>query len=85
VRGTWTASATDSVSEIDLIDASSGNVIASVSGNAGTDEESTNYNSANLTDDGLTYVQAQVTTASATSGATFDIEYIVVEIRLGVS
>lgn len=85
VRSTWTASATDSVTEIDLIDESSGNIIASVSGNAETDIESSNYNSANLTDDGLTYVQAQITTASATTGATFDIAYITVEIRLGVS
>jgi len=85
LRATWTASATDSVTEIDLIDAATSNVVCSVSGNAGTDTESTNFNSANLTDDGLVYVQAQVTTASATSGATFSIAYVVVELRLGVS
>ncbi|WP_457751051.1 hypothetical protein [Thermococcus sp.] len=85
LRASWTASATDSVEEIDLIDAASGSTVCSVSGNAGTDVESINFNSANLTDDGLVYVQAQVTTASATAGATFSIGYIVVEIRLGIS
>jgi len=85
VRATWTASASDSVTEIDLIDETSGNTVASVSGNNGTDVESTNYNAGNLTDEGLVHVQAQVTTASATSGATTSITYVVVELVIGVS
>lgn len=85
LRATWSASNTDSVTKIALIDQASGQTVCSVSGNAGTDVESTNFNSENLTGNGLVYVQAEVTTASATAGATFDIAYVVVEIRLGIS
>jgi len=85
IRATWTASHTDSTTEIALIDDAAGNTVCSVSGNAGTDAESTNYTEANLTDDGLVYAQASVTTASATTGATFDITYVAVEIKVAVS
>jgi len=85
IRATWTASNTDSVTEIALIDETSGNTVCSVSGNTGTDTESTNYAEANLTDDGLVYARASITTASATTGATFDITYVAVEIKVAVS
>jgi len=85
IRASWTSSESDSVIEIQLHDMNSGNTVCSVSGNSGTSKESTNYNEANLTDDGLVYVRAVVTTASATSGATFDIDDVEVEIKVAVS
>ena len=85
IRASWTSSHTDSVIEIQLYDMGTGNIVCSVSGNSGTDKESTNYNEANLTDNGLVYVRAVVTTASATAGATFDIDDAEVEIKVAVS
>jgi len=85
IRATWSASNTDSTTEIALIDDATGNTICSVSGNTGTDAESTNYTEANLSDDGLVYARASITTASATAGATFDITYVAVEIKVAVS
>jgi len=85
IRATWSASNTDSTTEIALIDDATGNTVCSVSGNTGTDAESTNYTEANLSDDGLVYARASITTASATTGATFDITYVAVEIKVAVS
>lgn len=83
LRASWTATAGDSVTKIALIDETTTNEVCSVEANAGTDTESTNYTAANLTDDGLVYVRAEITTASATTGATFDIDYVVVELKFG--
>jgi len=85
IRASWYSSESDSVIEIQLYDMGTGNVVCSVSGNSGTSKESDNYNEANLTDNGLVYVRAVVTTASATAGATFDIDDVEVEIKVAVS
>ena len=85
IRATWTASATDSVTKIAIKDDGTGNDIASVSGNTGTDSEAEATDLTNVTDGGTASVYAEVTTASATSGATTDITYVVVELVIGVS
>jgi hypothetical protein len=85
IRATWTATATDSVTKIAVRDAGTGADIVSVSGNAGTDQEVEATDLTNVTDGGLFEIYAEVTTASATAGATFDIVYIVVELVYGVS
>lgn len=85
IRATWTASHTDSTTKIAIQDDSNSTDIASVSGNAGTDTEDEATDLSNVTDDGLATVYAEVTAASAATGATFDITYVVVELVFGVS
>ena len=85
IRATWSASNTDSETKIAVKDIDSGNDIVSVSGNAGTDQEAETTDLANVTDGKLFEVYAEVTTASGTSGATFDISYVVVELVYGIS
>jgi len=83
VRATWTSAYSDNIVRIGLYDEGTASYVAYVEGNAGTDVESTNYTEANLTDEGAVYVRAEVTAASATGGATFDISYVVVELVYG--
>lgn len=83
IRATWTASATDSVTKIAVRDVSTGADVVAVSGNAATDAEAETTDLTNVTDGGLFEVYAEVTTASATSGATFDIVYVTVELVYG--
>ena len=78
IEATWTASATDSVNAIELYDATAGAVAASVSGNAGTNAKSS-Y--ACLTAGHRYVVRVNVTTASATAGATLDVTKAVLYIR----
>jgi len=85
IRATWTASDTDSVTKIAISDDTNAADIISVSGNAGTDTEAEATDLTNVTDGGLATVYAEVTTASAATGATFDIAYVIVELVLGVS
>jgi parallel beta-helix repeat protein len=78
VEATWTASNADSVTAIELYDATAGAVKASVSGNAGTNAKSS-Y--ARLTPGNRHVVRVNVTTASATAGATTDVTKAVIYIR----
>jgi hypothetical protein len=82
IRATWSASATDSVTKVAVIGGTSGEIV-NVSGNAGTDAEG--EATTGWTDGELIYVQLEVTTASATAGATTDLTYAVVELEYGVS
>ena len=75
LRASWDASHTDSVTEVRVIGTSSG-IIASVSGNTGSDEEA---EGTSFSDGELVYVEVAVTTASATAGATTTLTYAVVE------
>ena len=84
IRATWTATATDSVTKIAVRDVTNGVDIVSVSGNTGTDAEAEATDLTNVTDGGLAEVYAEVTTASTTGGATFDIAYVIVELVIGV-
>ena len=84
LRATWTASATDSVTAIELYDVTAGAVRGSVSGNAGTDAEASIDITA-LVDGNLHELRVNVTTASATTGATTDVVYAILELTYGVS
>jgi len=82
VEATWTASATDSATAIELYDVTGAAVVASVSGNTGTNVRST---AGSLTAGNVNRVRANVTTASATAGATTGCSKAVVILLFGVS
>ena len=82
LEATWTASATDSITSIELYDVNSAAVLASVSGNTGTSVRSA---AGNLTAGNYNRVRVNVTTASATVGATTDCSKAVVILLFGVS
>ncbi|KXA93022.1 hypothetical protein AKJ64_01595 [candidate division MSBL1 archaeon SCGC-AAA259E17] len=82
IEGTWTASQTDSVTAIELYDQTAGAVLASVSGNMGTNVKS-GY--ASFTAGNTVNVRVNVTTASATGGATTDCYEAVVYLRYDLS
>ena len=75
LRASWTASNTDSVTEVRVVGTTTG-TIASVSGNTGSDVEG---EETTFSDGELVYVEVAVTTASATTGATTDLTYAVIE------
>jgi len=75
LRASWTASNTDSVTEVRVVGTTTG-TIASVSGNTGTDEEA---EGTSFTDNELVYIEVAVTTASATAGATTTLTYAIIE------
>ena len=75
LRASWTASHSDSVTEVRLVGTQSG-IIAKVSGNSGTDVEA---ETTTFVDGELLYIEVAVTTASGTSGATTDLVYAVIE------
>jgi len=75
LRASWTASHTDSVTEVRVVGTTTG-TIASVSGNTGSDVEG---EETTFSDGELVYVEVAVTTASATTGATTDLTYAVIE------
>jgi len=85
VRATMTATAADSVQKLAVKDLGTGADIATISANAGTNLETEATDLTNVTDGGLFEVYYQVTTASATAGATFNVAYFVVELRYGAS
>jgi hypothetical protein len=82
IRATWTASATDSVTAIEVYDSVALAVLGSASGNTGTDAEGavTGFTAGNII-----VVRLNVTTASATAGATTDLTYAVLELTFGAS
>jgi len=80
LRASWTASATDSVTEVRVVGTTSGTIV-SVSGNTGTDAEA--EATAGWTDGEYVYIEVAVTTASATAGATTDLVYAVIEFVYG--
>jgi len=81
LRATWTASHTDSVTEVRVIGTVSG-IIVSVSGNTGTNAEGSV--TTGWSDGEYIYIKVAVTPASATAGATTDLEYAIVELEYGV-
>ena len=78
LRATWTASHSDSVTAIEVYNVTKGQVVGSVSGNTGDDQE-VSLDLTKIDDGDLVEVRVNVTTASATSGATTDVKYAVVE------
>jgi len=84
IRATWSASATDSVTAIELYDETAGAVRGSVNGNAGTDAEAS-VGVASIVDGNLHSLRVNVTTASGTSGATTDVTYAILELKYGYS
>lgn len=82
VEASWTASATDSVTAIELYDATAAAVLASVSGNTGTNSRST---AGTITAGNVLNVRVNVTTASATTGATTDVSKAVLVLVFGAS
>lgn len=84
IRATWTASHSDSETAIELYDVTAGSVVGSVSGNTGTDVESDDLKDG-ITEGNLLELRVNVTTASATSGATTDVKYAVLELEYGWS
>jgi len=75
LRASWDASHTDSTTEVRVVGTTTG-TIASVSGNTGSNEEA---EGTDFSDGELAYVEVAVTTASATTGATTDLTYAVIE------
>ena len=75
LRASWTASNTDSVTEVRVVGTTTG-TIASVSGNTGSDAEA---EGTSFSDGELVYIEVAVTTASATTGATTSLTYAIIE------
>ena len=82
VEATWTATATDSVTQIEIYDTTAAASLVSVSGNAGTDVRSS---AATLTAGNTINVKVNVTTASATGGATTDVTKALLILQMGIS
>jgi hypothetical protein len=78
IEATWVASATDSVTAIELYDVTAAVVKASVSGNTGTNSKSAYVA---LTAGNVHRVRVNVTTASATAGATTGCTKAVIYLR----
>jgi len=84
LRGSWSASNTDSVTAIELYDMTREFVIASISGNAGDNEEM-DISVDSIVDGYLYMLRVNVTTASGTTGATTAVSYAVLEMKWEVS
>jgi len=82
LRASWTATATDSVTRIRVKGSVSGEIVY-IEGNTGTDVEG--EATTGWTDGEYLQVELEVTTASATAGATTDLTYAIVELEFGVS
>ena len=80
LRASWDADHTDSVTEVRLVGSTSG-TMATVSGNTGTDVEA---ETTTFADGELVHIEVAVTTASATTGATTDLTYAVIEFVWGL-
>jgi hypothetical protein len=78
IEATWVASATDSVTAIELYDQTAGAVKASVSGNAGTNVKSAYVS---LIAGNIHRVRVNVTTASGTAGATTGCTKAIIYVR----
>jgi len=83
IRTTWVASHTDSRTNIYIWALTDGIKVAEVSGNAGTNVEGAV--TLPTTDNQLCEMRVEVTTASATAGATTACHYAVAELLLGIS
>jgi len=81
LRATWTASHTDSVTEIRVIGSISGKIVSLV-GNTGTTAGTSV--TTGWTDGELIHIEVAVTTASATAGATTDLVYAIIELEYGI-
>jgi len=82
IEGTWTASNADSITQLELYDVTAATIIASVSGNTGTNSRST---AGTITAGNVLRVRVNVTTASATAGATTDVTKAILILVFGVS
>jgi len=82
IISTWTASHADSVTKIKVIGSVSG-IIIYVIGNTGTNAGA--VAKTGWVDKEWFYIEVEVTTASATAGATTDLTYAVVEFEYGIS
>lgn len=82
IEATWTASATDSVTAIEVYDATAATVRASVSGNTGTNVRSS---AGTIVAGNINRVRINVTTASATTGATTNVTKAVLILLFGAS
>jgi len=80
LQGSWDASETDSKTAIELYDKTKDEVIASISGNTGDNEE-TDISVDKIFDGHLYTLRVNVTTASGTSGATTAVSYAVLEMK----
>jgi len=80
LRGSWSASNTDSVTAIELYDVRRGVVVTSISGNTGDDEEEDVPIDA-IINGNLYVLRVNVITASGTSGATTNVSSAVLEIK----
>ena len=85
IRASWSSSATDNVIKIELYDDDADTSIVSVSGNSGDNVEAEVTDLSSISDGDYAYVDACVETVSSTSGATFSIDYVIVELIYGVS
>jgi len=81
VEATFTASQTDSVTAVEIYDEDAPGVIAPVSGNTGTDT-TTGYSA--ITAGNSLVVRVNVTTASATTGATTDVDKAVIYLKFSL-
>ena len=81
LRATWTASNTDSVTAVEVYDATGAAMLGSTSGNTGTDATAS---ISGFTTSNLLLVRLEVTTASGTSGATTSLTYAELELKYGV-
>ena len=82
VEGTWVASVADSVTAIELYNVTAAAVICSISGNTGTNIRST---AGSPVAGNIMKVRVNVTTASATAGATTGANKAVIILVFGVS
>lgn len=76
----FSSSEADSVIDIELYDVTQGSVIDSISGNSASDEEKV-LDISSINDGDELMLRANVTTASSTGGATFDISYALLIIK----
>lgn len=82
IEATWTASATDSITAIEVYDATASAVKTSVSGNNGTDVKSSYVT---VTAGNKLTVRVNVTTASATAGATTTVNKAILYFRYSLA
>lgn len=81
LRATWAATDTDSVTAIEVYDETATSVLGSVSGNTGTNSEGA---ISGFTAGNIVTLRANVTTLSATTGATTDVDYCLLELDLEI-
>lgn len=85
IRAAWLATEQDVEIKVAVQDMQTGNDVVAFSGGFKEAGEAETTDLSNVTDGGMFGVYAEVTTASGTTGATFDLAYVVVELVYGVS